>query len=83
MNLAYDRHQQVQQTLVVLGLSKMPRDSENITQVQVQAAKEIGGIKTRMLLDAPSELEKYHFGPLQVSLCLLSAMLDEYARLTG
>ena len=83
MNLAYDRHQQLQQTLVVLGLSEMPRDSESITQVQVQAAKEIGGIRTRMLLDAPSELEKYHFGPLQVSLCLLSAMLDEYARLTG
>ena len=83
MNLAYDRHQQLQQTLVALGFSEMPRDSENITQVQVQAAKEIGGIRTRMLLDAPRELEKYHFGPLQVSLCLLSAMLDEYARLTG
>ena len=36
-----------------------------------------------MLLDAPSEMEKYHFGPLQVSLCLLYAMLEEYARLIG
>ena len=36
-----------------------------------------------MLLDASSEMEKYHFGPLQMSLCLLYAMLEEYSRLTG
>ena len=83
MNLAHDRHQQLQQTLNALGFSEMPRDSESITLVQVQAANEVGGVRTRMLLDAPGEIEKYHFGPLQISLCLLSAMLDEYARLTG
>ena len=83
MNLAHDRHQQLQRTLAVLGFSEMPTDPENIARVQVEAANEIGGIKTRMLLDATAEVEKYHFGPLQISLCLLSAMLDEYARLTG
>ena len=82
MNLAYDRHQQLEQTLVGLGFSKMPTESENITRVQVQAANDIGGIRTRMLLDASSEIEKYHFGPLQMSLCLLLAMFEEYARLT-
>ena len=83
MNLAYDRHQELQQTVVALGFSEMPRDREDITRVQVQATNEIGGIRTRMLLDASSEIERYHFGPLQMSLCLLSAMLAEYSRLTG
>ena len=82
MNLAYDRHEQLEQTLVGLGFSKMPTESEDITRVQVQAAKDIGGIRTRMLLDASSEIEKYHFGPLQMSLCLLLAIFEEYARLT-
>ena len=63
MNLAHDRHQQLQRTLAVLGFSEMPTDPENITRVQVEAANEIGGIKTRMLLDATAEVEKYHFGP--------------------
>ena len=83
MNLVSDRHQQLQQTLVALGFSEMPKDRDNITHVQVQAANDIGGIRTRMLLDASSEMEKYHFGPLQMSLCLLYAMLEEYSRLTG
>ena len=83
LNLAHDRRQQLQRTLVSLGFSEMPRDRDDITRVQVQAAKDIGGIKTRMLLDASIEMEKYHFGPLQMSLCLLNAMLDEYSRLTG
>ena len=83
MSLAHDRHRQLQQTLVDLGFSEMPRDRENITRVQVQAANDIGGVNTRMLLDASSEMEKYHFGPLQVSLCLLYAMFEEYSRLVG
>ena len=83
MNLAYDRRQQLQQTLVALGFSEMPTDRENITRVQVQAAKDLGGIRTRMLLDASSEMEKHHFGPLQMSLCLVYAMFEEYSRLTG
>ena len=60
----------------------MPRDPDNINRVQVQVATDIGGINTRMLLDASSEIEKYHFGPLQVALCLLYAVLEEYSRLT-
>ena len=83
MSLAHDRHRQLQQTLVDLGFSEMPRDRDNITRVQVQAANVIGGVNTRMLLDASSEIEKYHFGPLQVSLCLLYATLEEYSRLIG
>lgn len=81
MNLAYDRHQQLQQTLVSLGFSEMPTDQESFTRVQMQAARSFGGIETRMLLDAPMEVMKYHYGPLQVSLCLLYAMLEEYLRL--
>ena len=83
INLAYDRYQQLQQTILHLGFPEMPTDHEDITQVQVQAAKDIGGINTRMLLDAPAEMEKYHFGPLQMSLCLLFAIFHEYARLAS
>ena len=83
MNLAYERHLQLQQTLDTLGFSEMPRDPKDLDQVQVHAAKEIGGIRTRMYLDAPREVEKYHFGPFQISLCLLSTIHVEYARLTG
>ena len=32
--------------------------------LQVETAQEIGGIRARMLLDAPEEIEKYHWGPL-------------------
>ena len=59
----------------------MPRDPEAVTRIQVQAAQDIGGVDTRMLLDAPMEMEKFHFGPLQVALCLLCALMDEYVRL--
>ena len=83
MSLAHDRHRQLQQTLVDLGFSQMPNDRKNITHVQTKAANAIEGVNTRMLLDASSEMEKYHFGPLQVSLCLLYAMLEEYSRLIG
>ena len=83
MNLARDRQQQLQRTLVALEFSEMPTDVEGITRAQVQAANEIGGIQARMLLDASSEMEKYHFGPLQMSLCFLYAMLEEYSRLIG
>ena len=64
-----------------LGFSTVPRDGEAFTALQVRAAKEIGGVETRMLFDAPQEVMKYHFGPLQVSLCLLYAMIERYRQL--
>ena len=82
MNLAYDRHQQLENTIQDLGLSSMPRDHETLTLLQVHAAKEIGGVNTRMLLDAPQEVLKYHFGPLQITLALLFAIIEKYRQLS-
>ena len=81
LNLAYDRHQQLEQTIQGLGFSSMPMNDDNFREVQIRAAKEIGGINTRMLLDAPQEPQKYHFGPLQIALCLLGAILDNYEKM--
>lgn len=83
INLAFDRHQQLENTMQDLGLSDITRDTETVTQVQVQAAKEIGGVNTRMLLDAPQEVEKYHFGPLQIALSLLFAVIEKYRQLSN
>lgn len=82
MNLAANRQQQLQKTLDGLGFAKIPTDHEDFTLVQVEAAKEIGGINTRMLFDAPREIEKYHFGPLQIALCLLYAIIEKYRELS-
>ena len=82
MNLAYSRSQQLDRTIASLGFSEMPSDPDAVTRIQVQAARDIGGVKTRMLLDASREMEKFHFGPLQVALCLICALVDEYVRLT-
>ena len=61
-NLAADRHRQLDRTLDRLGLREIPEDSEEFTRLQAEAAREIGGIRTRMVLDAPEEIEKYHWG---------------------
>jgi len=82
MNLAYDRQQQLENTMHALGLSSIPTEGESFTLLQVQTAKEIGGVNTRMLLDAPEEIQKYHFGPLQIALSLLFAIIEEYKRLS-
>ena len=81
INIAHDRHQRLEQTRQNLGLSNKPMDSENIRSLQLQTAKEIGGVNTRMLLDAPEEIGKYHFGPLQIALCLLYAIIEKYRKL--
>ena len=78
LNLAYSRNWELEQTIRNLGFSEMPRGEDDFTLVQTKTAKEIGGVNTRMLLDAPQEIEKYHFGPLQISLCLLSTILAYY-----
>ncbi len=82
MNLANDRHQQIENTIQDLGLSSIPRDHETLTLLQVHTAKEIGGVNTRMLLDAPQEVLKYHFGPLQIALALLFAIVEKYRKLS-
>lgn len=82
INLAYDRDQQLEQTIHNLGFSSMPAEPEGRTAVQMAAAREIGGINVRMLLDAPQEIEKYHFGPLQIALCLLYAIIERYKELS-
>lgn len=77
-NLAADRHRQLVRTLERLGLRSIPDDSDELTKLQVETAEEIGGIRTRMLLDASEEIEKYHWGPLQIALCLLAGVLAKY-----
>ena len=80
-NLAFDRHRQLLRTLERTGFQAIPDDREDLTKLQVEATKQIGGIRTRMLLDAPEEIEKYHWGPLQIALCLLAGVLAKYEAL--
>ena len=80
-NLAADRHRQLVRTLDRLGFQSIPDDSGDLTKLQVETAQEIGGIRTKMLLDAPEEIEKYHWGPLQIALCLLAGVLAKYEAL--
>ena len=79
--LAADRHEQLQRTLHRLGHSEMPTGDEAFRDMQMETAKEIGGIRTMMYLDAPQETMKYHFGPLQMALCLLDAIVARYRKL--
>ena len=80
-NLAADRHRQLVRTLDRLGFQSIPDDSEDLAKLQVETAQEISGIRTRMLMDAPEEIEKYHWGPLQIALCLLAGVLAKYETL--
>ena len=80
-NLVADRHRQLVGTQDRLGIQAIPVDSGNLDRLQVETAQEIGGIRARMLLDAPEEIEKYHWGPLQIALCLLAGVLAEYEAL--
>ena len=58
-----------------------PFSDQAFRDLQVETAKEIGGIRTMMYLDAPQETMKYHFGPLQMALCLLDAIVARYRKL--
>ena len=78
MNLAADRDQQLARTAQKLGVPLANLHGDELTRVQLQTAKEIGGVWTRMLLDAPEEVMKYHFAPLQIALCLLYAIIERY-----
>ena len=82
MNLAHDRHLQLENTMQALDLSQIPKEQEKFFQLQAQTAEEIGGVNARMLLDASLEIEKYHFGPLQIALSLLFAIIEKYRELT-
>jgi len=81
VNLSYYRFQHLEQTKHNLGLTNTPMDSENLDAIQLQTAKEIGGVNTKMLLDAPLEIEKYHFAPVQIACCLLYAAIEKYRKL--
>ena len=80
--LAADRHEQLNRTLLRLGHSEIPTGDEAFLEVQMDTAREIGGIRTMMYLDAPQEIMKFHYGPLQVALCLLDAMIARYKTLS-
>ncbi len=79
--LVADRDEQLHRTLHRLGHSEMPTGDEAFRDLQMETAKEIGGIRTMLYLDAPQETMKYHFGPLQIALCLLDAMVARYRKL--
>ena len=80
-NLVANRHRQLVGTQDRLGIQAIPVDSGDLDKLQVETAQEIGGIRARMLLDAPEEIEKYHWGPLQIALCLLAGVLAKYEAL--
>ena len=80
-NLVADRHRQLVGTQDRLGIQAIPVNSGDLDKLQVETAQEIGGIRARMLLDAPEEIEKYHWGPLQIALCLLAGVLAKYEAL--
>ena len=81
VNLADYRFQHLEQTKHDLGLANTPTNEKNLEAIQLQTAKEIGGVNTRMLLDAPLEIEKYHFAPVQIACCLLYAAIEKYRKL--
>ena len=78
MNLAHDRFLKLQKTIDSAGLSGTITDDDNLTTIQIKTAQEIGGIKTNMPFDASNEIHKYHHAPIQISYCLLYAMLEKY-----
>lgn len=78
MNIAYDRHQRLNDALETLGFAEMPTDTASLNRVQAYEAKRIGGVYTMMLLDAPNEMMTYHYGPLQMSLALFDAIIYRY-----
>ena len=80
-HLASSRHEQLSQTLKRLDLSTIPEGLGEFTRLQVETAKEIGGIRTMMSMDAPEEIEKYHWGPFQIALCLLAVAFKRYEQL--
>ena len=83
MNLAADRSLHLQQTIEELGLDMTTLfEGDNLQVLQVHTARELGGVEARMLLDAPREIMKYHFGPLQVALSLLYAVIERYRQLS-
>lgn len=47
-------------------------------KLQVETAKNIGGIEARSFLYAPEEIGKYYFGPVQIALSLLWAAIEKY-----
>ena len=77
-NLADDRSRQLDQALLDLGFTEVPTDQEELTRLQMHTAAELGGVWTAMLLDAPREIMMYHFGPLQIALCLLHVSIEYY-----
>ena len=80
-NLVADRQRQLVRTQDRLGIQAIPVDGGDLDKLQVETANEIGGIRARMLLDASEEIEKYHWGPLQIALCLLAGVLSKYEAL--
>ena len=80
-NLAQIRHDELNQTIQELGLSNKNLKGDNLTSVQIATSKKIGGLRTGMLDDAPEEILKYQYGPLQIAYCLLYAMIEKHRKL--
>ena len=80
-NLAYIRHNELNQTIQDLGLSGKALEGDNLMSIQVATAEKIGGLRTGMLGDAFEEILKYDCGPLQIAYCLLYAMIEKHRKL--
>lgn len=81
MTLYADRERKLAQTAQRLGHSRIPSDRADFDRMLMETAKELGGIQTRMILDAPWEMQTHYFGPLQVALALFHAMIVRYREL--
>ena len=78
INLAQYRSRELFTMLQRLG---EPLDREKIRQVQLETAKELGGVRAKIPLDIPGEILKHYFGPLHISLALLHALIARYCEL--
>ena len=76
MNLACSRFEFLEQSKQDLNIESLT--DENMLKLQVETAKNIGGIETRSLLFASEEIGKYYFGPVQIALSLLWAAIEKY-----
>ena len=82
-NLAQIRQNELDQTIQDHGLSNKVLKDDDLTSgpVRIATAKKIGGLRTGMRGDASEEIQKYHYGPLQIAYCLLYAMIEKHKKL--
>ena len=82
MTLYVDRRRHLDQALQRLGFSQIPSDRADFDRMLMETAEDLGGVHTRMILDAPLEMEQHYYGPLKVALALFDGMIVRYRGLS-